>query len=204
MYRDLTETILGITNFQTVDEKRRSILKPLIDTIQKKVDSRQVVNINFICTHNSRRSHLSQVWAQAAAAYFNIPNVFCYSGGTQETEIFPKVLETLSSQGFSVFKIRESDNAIYSIRYDDNAPPIIGFSKKYDNPFNPASAFIAVMTCSQADNGCPFIPGAKMRIPITYEDPKIADGTPEQAQVYAKRSLQIATEMCYVFSLINC
>ena len=59
------------------------------------------------------------------------------------------------------------------------------------------------MTCSQADGGCPFIAGAEKRIPITFEDPKNSDNTPEQAQVYAERSLQIATEMFYVFSKIS-
>ena len=161
------------------------------------------MNINFICTHNSRRSHLSQVWAQVASAHFNIPKVHCYSGGTEETALFPKVAETLINQGFSIFKIAGSNNPVYAIKYSDNALPVIGFSKKYDSPFNPVSAFAAIMTCSQADGGCPFIAGAEKRIPITFEDPKISDGTPEQEQVYAERSLQIATEMCYVFSMIK-
>ena len=81
--------------------------------------------------------------------------------------------------------------------------PVIGFSKKYDSPFNPVSAFTAIMTCSQVDGGCPFIAGAEKRIPITFEDPKISDNTPEQSQVYAERSLQIATEMFYVFSKVS-
>ncbi|MGO1242666.1 MAG: low molecular weight phosphatase family protein [Sphingobacterium sp.] len=203
MYPNLAATINEIIETSIISEERKSILQPLIDSIQNKVDSKQAVNINFICTHNSRRSHLSQVWAQAAAAYFNIPNVFCYSGGTEETAIFPTVLEALARQGFAIFKITDSDNAVYGIKYNDNVPPVIGFSKKYDHRFNPVSTFLAVMTCSQADRGCPFIAGAEKRIPITFEDPKVADGTPEQSQVYMQRSLQIAAEMFYVFSLIN-
>src|SRR5690606_20437879 len=101
------------------------------------------------------------------------------------------------------FQDTETDNPVYAIKYGDNALPVIGFSKKYDSPFNPASAFVAIMTCSQADGGCPFIAGAEKRIPITFEDPKISDGSPEQSQVYAERSLQIATEMFYVFSMIK-
>ena len=111
--------------------------------------------------------------------------------------------ETLTNQGFIIFKIVETDNPVYAIKYGDNALPIIGFSKKYDSPFNPASAFVAIMTCSQADGECPFIAGAEKRIPITFEDPKISDGTSEQPQIYAERSLQIATEMLYVFSMIK-
>ena len=202
MYPTLSKTIEQLP-LQNISEGRKTILQPLIDFIQQKVNDRQDININFICTHNSRRSHLSQVWAQAASAHFNIPNVYCYSGGTEETALFPKVAETLINQGFSIFKISENNNPVYAIKYSDNALPIIGFSKKYDNPFNPVSAFAAIMTCSQADAGCPFIAGAEKRIPITFEDPKISDNTPEQSQVYAERSLQIATEMFYVFSKIS-
>ena len=203
MYKNLAETIKGIIDVQTVSEERTTILQPLIDFIQQKTNSGADINLNFMCTHNSRRSHLAQIWAQVASAYFNIPNVHCYSGGTEETALFPKVSETLTNQGFNIFKIEESNNPVYAIKYSDNALPIIGFSKKYDSPFNPTSAFAAIMTCSQADGGCPFIAGAEKRIPITFEDPKMSDGLPEQAQVYSERSLQIAQEIFYVFSMVK-
>ncbi|MCO5241552.1 MAG: hypothetical protein M9904_16000 [Chitinophagaceae bacterium] len=202
MYKNLVETISKVVNFQNISEERKTILQPLIDFVQQKTDNKLEININFICTHNSRRSHLSQVWAQVAA-YYTIPDVHCYSGGTEETALFPKVAETLTNQGFSIFKIADTNNPVYAIKYSDNALPVIGFSKKYDSPFNPVSAFAAIMTCSQADGGCPFIAGAEKRIPVTFEDPKSSDGTPEQSKVYAERSLQIATEMFYVFSEVS-
>lgn len=203
MYKDLIETINKVINFQNIREERKTVLQPLIDFVQQKIGNKQEININFICTHNSRRSHLSQVWAHVASAYFNIPDVHCYSGGTEETALFPKVAETLTNQGFNIFKIADNNNPVYAIKYSDNALPVIGFSKKYDSPFNPVSAFTAIMTCSQADGGCPFIGGAEKRIPITFEDPKISDDTPQQSKVYAERSLQIASEMFYVFSKIS-
>lgn len=203
MYQPLLENIQGIQNAFNINEERKNVLLPLISFIQKKINDKQRININFICTHNSRRSHLSQIWAQAAAAYFNIPEVYCYSGGTEETALFPKVIETLKIQGFNILKISEGNNPVYVIKYSANTPPIIGFSKKYDHPFNPENLYAAVMTCSQADEGCPFIAGAEVRIPITYDDPKISDHTPEQTQVYAERSLQIGAEMLYVFSRIK-
>lgn len=202
MYETLKGTINAL-NKLSVSEERKELLQSLIDFIQQKVNSQEEININFICTHNSRRSHLSQIWAQAAAANFDIPNVHCYSGGTQETALFPKVAETLLNQGFSVLKIAEGINPIYAIKYDDNVLPIIGFSKKYDSPFNPSSKFAAIMTCSQADSACPFIVGSEKRIPVSFEDPKKSDSTPDQTQVYAERSLQIASEMFYVFSMIQ-
>lgn len=203
MYKKLEETINQLRSTENINEERKAILQPLIDFVQQKLNDKQEININFICTHNSRRSHLSQVWAQVAAAYFNIPNVHCYSGGTEETALFPKVAETLTNHGFSIFKIAQTNNPVYAIMYSDNALPVISFSKKYDSPFNPVSAFAAIMTCSQADGGCPFIAGAEKRIPITFEDPKISDGKNEQSKIYTERSLQIAADMFYVFSMIN-
>lgn len=202
MYKNLLNTIEHLQT-QNISNDRKLILQPLIDFVVQKIKDKQLVNINFICTHNSRRSHLSQVWAQTAASYFKIPNVACYSGGTEETALFPKVLETLQNKGFEVLKLSEQENPIYAIKFDENTNPIIGFSKKFDDPFNPVSNFAAVMTCSQADVGCPFITGADKRIPITFDDPKMSDNTPEQTQIYAERSWQIASEMFYVFSKLK-
>ncbi|MET3536396.1 arsenate-mycothiol transferase ArsC [Chryseobacterium limigenitum] len=186
-----------------ISQERKITLQPLVDFIQQKVKDQKPININFICTHNSRRSHLAQIWAQIASEHFNIPCVNCYSGGTETTAVFPKIIETLVGVGFTIWKLSESENPIYAIKYDENALPIIGFSKKYDDIFNPVSDFAAIMTCSQADGGCPFIPGAEKRIPITFDDPKIADNTMEQTKIYQERSLQIAVEMFYVFSKIK-
>ncbi len=184
MYSTL-KNIIEKLQYKSISEERKITLQPLIDFIQQKTNDGKDINLNFICTHNSRRSLLSQIWAQAGAIYFHIQNVNCYSGGTEETALFPKVAETLTNQGFNIFKISNESNPIYTIKIGDNTLPVIGFSKKYDNPLNPVSDFAAIMTCSQADEGCPFIPGAEKRIPITFDDPKISDNTLEQSQVYA-------------------
>jgi len=189
---------------QKISEERKVVLKSLTDYIQQKTGENKEVRLNFICTHNSRRSHLSQIWAQVAAHYYEIPNVQCYSGGTEVTELFPKIAETLSDAGFEIWKLSETKNPVYAIKFDENTLPLIGFSKKYDDPFNPERSFAAVMTCSSADEGCPFIPGAEKRVPLTFEDPKVSDNTPQQTEVYEKRSLDIASEMFYVFSQIDC
>ena len=203
MFPKLKTTISEIENQFQISEERKSVLQPLIDFIQGKKDQNLAINLNFICTHNSRRSHLSQVWAQVAADFYNIPNVNCFSGGTEETALFPKVAETMANQVFQVIKISAEPNPVYAIKFDENGVPIIGFSKKYDHHFNPESGFAAIMTCSQADGNCPFIAGAEKRIPITFQDPKISDNTPQQTEVYAERSLEIASEMLFVFSQIK-
>ncbi|OUD29823.1 protein-tyrosine-phosphatase [Flavobacterium sp. FPG59] len=202
LFPELEKTIRNF-DFENILTDRKSVLQPLIDYIQTKVSNHQEIRLNFICTHNSRRSHLSQVWAQTAAAHFKIQNINCYSGGTEATALFPMVIKTLEKSGFEVKKIADGNNPIYAIKYGKNKHPIIGFSKTYDAEFNPISEFAAIMTCSQADGDCPFIAGAEKRIPITYEDPKAFDQTPQQEEKYKERSLQIATELFYVFSRIK-
>jgi len=197
------ESLIKQLNPETISDQRKIVLNQLSDFIQSKVSKNQEIRINFICTHNSRRSHLSQVWAQTMAFYFNIKNIFCYSGGTESTALFPIAAETLKNSGFQVNKISEGENPVYYIKYANNEHPVIGFSKKFDDIFNPESEFAAVLTCSQADEGCTFIAGAAKRIPITFEDPKAFDNSPQQAEKYAKRNFQIANEMFYVFSKVN-
>ena len=199
---ELTAYLKNI-DLNSIAFERKEILQPLIDYIQNKVDNNQHININFICTHNSRRSHLSQIWAQTAAAFHEIDSVFCYSGGTEATALFPMVAKTLVKSGFIVLTIANGENPVYAIKYAPDEHPVIGFSKKYDADFNPKNNFAAIMTCSHADGGCPFIAGAEKRIPITFDDPKEFDQTPLQAEKYQERSLQIATELFYVFSQIK-
>ena len=202
LYPQIENTVKSF-DFKQISEDRKAVLQSLIDFIQNKVDSKLETRLNLICTHNSRRSHLSQVWAQTAAAYYDIKNVSCYSGGTEATALFPMAAETLKGSGFNIKTLSEGSNPVYSIKYSSDELPVIGFSKTYDDDFNPESGFAAIMTCSQADGGCPFIAGAEKRIPITFEDPKISDGTPKQKETYLERSLQIGTEMFYVFSQIK-
>ncbi|NDV16639.1 protein-tyrosine-phosphatase [Muricauda sp. TY007] len=187
----------------SISKERKETLSSLVEYIQGKVDDRESIQLNFICTHNSRRSHLSQIWAQTMAHHFGIEHVSCYSGGTEATALFPMVASTLANTGFEVLTLSEGKNPVYGIKFAENEHPVICFSKRMDDDFNPKSDFAAIMTCSQADEGCPFVPGAEKWIPITYEDPKAFDNTPQQAEKYSERSTQIATEMFYVFSQIQ-
>ncbi len=183
-----------------VSFEREKTLQPLIDYLKGKIELDAPIRLNFICTHNSRRSHLSQVWAQTMASYFGIKNVSCYSGGTEATAMFPKVGETLTNQGFKIQKLSQGENPVYNIKFSENESGVIAFSKEFSSDFNPSSNFAAIMTCSSADEACPMVLGCDKRIAITYEDPKKSDGTPQQTETYLERSLQIATEMKFVFS----
>jgi arsenate reductase len=202
MYPNLFNIIASFSS-QSISDERKVVLFPLVKYIQEKINEGEAIRLNFICTHNSRRSHLSQIWAQTMAYHVGLKNVSCYSGGTEATAIFIKVLETLTSQGFQVLKLSENENPVVAVKFADNENPILCFSKTYDHPFNPSTQFGAVMTCNNADEGCPIVVGAEARFPIKYDDPKAYDGTPIQTEKYAERSLDIAREMLWVFSQIK-
>jgi arsenate reductase len=187
---------------EAISAERKEILKPLAEYIKTKRTNNETIRLNFICTHNSRRSHLSQIWAQTMANHFGIKNVYCYSGGTEATALFPKVAETLTIQGFQILKLSESENPVYALKYDENEAAIICFSKTYDNPFNPKDKYGAIMTCNNADEECPFVLGAEARFSIKYDDPKAFDNTDLQNEKYTERSLEIAQEMWWVFSQV--
>ena len=191
--------IIAQLSTERISEERKRILQPLIEFISSKISKNEEIRLNFICTHNSRRSHLSQIWAQTMANYYQIENVFCYSGGTEATAMFPKISETLTNQGFEILKLSETENPVYAVKFAENEHAVICFSKKYDDDFNPMSTFAAILTCDSADENCPIVYGAEARIPIKYEDPKKSDGTPEMNETYFNRSLEIATEMKFVF-----
>lgn len=202
MTTTLLQTIADM-NIAVISKERIKILDLLVAFIQEKKTAQAPIKLHFICTHNSRRSHLSQIWAQAMAAYYKVPHVLSYSGGTEATAMYPMVVKTLGAQGFEIHPVSEGVNPVYSIHYSENGLALLGFSKTLDHAVNPSNGFAAIMTCDAADRGCPFIAGAEQRIGLTYKDPKASDGTPQQESVYLERSIQIATELKYVFSRIS-
>lgn len=184
-----------------ISEKRKKEMFPLIEYIQKNILQNKTARLNFICTHNSRRSQLSQFWAQAMACFFQLP-VQCYSGGVEITACHKSVLEVLKQQGFYITQTGPDKNPRYTVC---DGPLSMGpfFSKAIHDPYNPKSNFAAVMTCGHADQNCPNVLGADLRVPLRYEDPKIFDNTPYEIQAYQKKSLEIAYEMHHIFSTVT-
>ena len=196
----LNETVQTL-QIENVSAERKEVLQVLIDYIQEKKSSNEEVNLNFICTHNSRRSQFSQSWAQTAADYFGV-KASCFSGGVEVTAFNERAVESIKRMGFQVSSTG-TGNPIYSLLHSTDGNAIDAFSKLYDDETSPSTNFSAVMTCSHADENCPFIPGTEQRIPVRYEDPKAFDDTELEASKYDERSIQIATEMFYVFSKIK-
>jgi arsenate reductase len=198
MYHKI-DTIIQSFSYNHIPGERKEILNQLINYIRLKKSNNGPIRLNFICTHNSRRSHLSQIWAQTMAYHYSIDNIYCYSGGTEATAMFPKVAETLTNQGFEIYRLSDFPNPVYAVKYDQNEHPIICFSKEYNDAFNPQTGYAAIVTCNSADEACPVVLGAEARFPIKYDDPKAFDGTDLMDAKYAERSLQIGAEMAYVF-----
>lgn len=188
--------------FSEIPEDRQLLLQKLSEYIREKRNKELTVHLVFICTHNSRRSHFGQVWAAVAAAYYGIENVHTYSGGTEATAFNPNAIRALRTTGFQVEGNSSNPNPNYSVKFGEGLQTNC-FSKTFDDPANPSSNFAAIMTCSHAEENCPFVPGTDLRIGITYDDPKDFDGTSQQDEKYLERSNQIALEILYTFSLVN-
>lgn len=193
----------AMRNIKTIADDRKPVLNDVVSFISDTLKKQQEVKLNFICTHNSRRSQLSQIWAQTAACYFDVPDVKTYSGGVEVTAFNERAVKAIDKAGFTVIQKANKDNPVYFIHYSEDADPLSTFSKLYDDAINAQAGFAAVMTCSDADENCPFIPGATVRIPLRYEDPKAYDGTELEAAKYDERCMQIATEMFYIFSKVR-
>ena len=201
LYPKLADFISQL-DFETILPERLPVLQELIDYVNHKVNSDLPVRLNFICTHNSRRSQFSQIWAQVAADYYGV-SASCHSGGVEVTAFNYRAVESIRRFGFQVSVGDEmASNPVYTINYGEDSKQIIAFSKLYDHPNSPSESFAAVMTCSHADENCPFIPGTEARIPVRFEDPKAFDDTDQETTMYDQRSRQIATEMFYVFSKV--
>lgn len=189
--------------FSNIDSGRKEKLLKLSNYINSKIANNEEVNLIFICTHNSRRSHMAQLWAAKAAAYYGLDNIMCYSGGTEATAFNLRSVKAMRKSGFEINLVNDSKNSLYNVIVDEKLPPVKAFSKKYDDDFNPKENFAAVMTCSDADENCPFITGAEQRIAITYDDPKEFDGTELEEQKYDERCKQIATEMLFIMKNVK-
>lgn len=199
----LRQFLTSLPDPESIPDDRKPALDGLAAYIREKQDARLPVRLIFICTHNSRRSHFGQVWAQIAAHRYGIGPVDCFSGGTETTACNPRTVAALERAGLEAQAITGGANPVYLLRYADGVNPVAAFSKVFDQAPNPQTGFAAVMTCAQAEANCPYVPGAEKRFSVMYDDPKAADGLPEEAAVYDARCRQIAAEMCYVFQKVR-
>lgn len=204
MYKEI-ETYCSnlLPHFDDIAGERKEILRVLAKYIVEQRALGKPVNLVYVCTHNSRRSHFGQVWAKVASVFFGLKEINTFSGGTEATAFHPNAIAALKRVGFKIETLSSGNNPLYEIKYDEIALPLQVFSKLYNDPLNPSEHFAAIMTCGEAEENCPFIPGVDLRIGTTYEDPKIFDGTELRDTKYDERCRQIALETLFVFSRIN-
>ena len=184
-----------------IREERKAVLHVFIDYLNAKLEAQTPIKLIYICTHNSRRSTMAQLWTQVLAYWYNVP-MSCYSGGTEVTAFNPRAVHIMRNLGFKMADTN-GDNPVYSFKISDHIPEITAYSKLYNDAANPTEGFAAVMTCDHADINCPIIHGSEKRIALPYEDPKAFDDSELEQIMYKKRSLQIASELNYVFSKLN-
>lgn len=192
-------------NPDIISNTRKQDLLSVAAYIRDAIGKRGEAHLNFICTHNSRRSHLSQIWAAVAAYHYGLEGIHTYSGGTETTAFHPNAVDALRRAGFqiSIVGLMGEPNPHYALEYTPNQPPMVCYSKRFDQAVPPGKPFAAIMTCSDADQNCPFVPGAEFRQSLPYDDPKQADGTAMETQVYDERSRQIASEMMWMMQAVT-
>ena len=198
--RPYVNTVLA--SFDSIPGERRVALRETADFIIGRVKDGKEANLSFICTHNSRRSHMSQVWAETAASYYGIPDVHTFSGGIEVNACNIRAVRAMRRAGLSVAASTGGTNPVYLVQFADGVAPVRAWSKAYNAKENPRKDFAALMCCSDADKRCPVVTGAIARIAIHYDDPKTTDGTDAETATYDERCKQIATEMFYIMSLV--
>lgn len=203
MHDDLAAYIAEkLCEFEQIPADRRNKLEGMAWYVRERQAAGEVASLNFVCTHNSRRSHIAQLWAAAGAARFGV-HARTYSGGTEATAFNPRAVAAIARAGFLVERTSDGSNPVYHVRVHGSATPMACFSKKYDDAPNPKTSFAAVMVCTDADESCPTVHGADARFAIPFVDPKVSDGTPQETATYDERCAQIAREMLYVFSRVG-
>ena len=184
------------------DEKltteRQVELIELSKALARQIKTSKKASLLFVCTHNSRRSQMCQLWTLAASYYYNIDGIDAHSGGTEATAFNPRAVAAMRRAGFLIKTKVPGQNPRYDVTLRLNTKPVEAFSKVYNDLTNPRRDFIAVMVCGDADEKCPVVVGSAERVPLHFVDPKISDGTAKETETYDARCQQIANEMLFV------
>src|SRR5688500_18080822 len=115
-------------SLDAIPEERKVVLGEIATSISAQLDNGSDANVTFICTHNSRRSHMSQIWAQTAACYYGLDRVNAYSGGTEVTACNCRTITAMRRAGFDIEDATAGDNPLYLVRYAEGRPPIRAYS----------------------------------------------------------------------------
>lgn len=186
-----------VEELDQIPEERKQILQEIKTYIHSK--EREQIQLISVCTHNSRRSHFGQVGSMLAATYFGKTSVYTYSAGTETTAVHPNTITALKEIGCEVSILKnDTNNPTYRVSLSSDLTTDC-FSKTIDHPTLPKQNFVAIMTCTDAEQNCPFLPGADLRISTPYSDPKSHDNTPQALEKYVEKMRGILREWLFVF-----
>ena len=184
--------------YDQISFDRKVKLIDLSEIITQELNFNKSIDLNFICTHNSRRSQLAQVFMRTAAVYFGIDNINTYSGGTEATAFNHRMVTALTNEGFEIDKLDASENPKYLLELSNVEAQNIYFSKKYDHDVNPDAGSLAIMVCDSANEACPVVHGAKEKYSLTYSDPKAYDDSPKESKMYTEKIHEIGRELLFL------
>ncbi len=195
------------TTFDMIDAPHREASNRLAHWIVSKYDSKTGLDVIVVCTGNSRRSMMGASMGNLAAAYYGLPGIRFYSGGTAATAFNSRSIATLEDVGFVVEKTGEeasrghdsTPNPKYRVSWGAGLEAI-EFSKNYADKSNPQHGFAALLVCTEADADCPIVNGADLRLSMPYRDPKEYDGSAFESIKYAERRDDIGRAMLAALS----
>ena len=180
--------------FDQIPEDRKAELNAIADFVRTVDRNARLAGeagdakLTFICTHNSRRSHLCQVWAQVAAHFVGIDSlVTTYSGGTETTAFYASAVNALRRAGLDVQPVEVGANTKYAVTYAEGRGPLVCFSKKYnDATVNPTTGYAAVMTCGNADRACPLVRGLRNNRQILLQNRSKSSKVASKSQIFCE------------------
>lgn len=190
------------TQLDMIDPSHQRSANQLAGWIAKNYTADKPLGVSVICTGNSRRSVMGAVIGNVAAAYWGLPNVKFHSGGTSPSACNARTIKALEEIGLKVVSTGQEaprgkagdPNPIYQILWGER----IGmqeFSKLYSHSENPQQDFAAILVCDEAEEVCPTVPGASIRLAAPYFDPKAYDNTSLETRKYAERRDDIGRMM---------
>lgn len=191
-----------VREFDQIPQERKDQLVKIGEALISKKAETNEASALFVCTHNSRRSHIADTWFKFGLVYYGVSGFASYSGGLEATAFNPSTLAALERVGFTLAYNKKVDNPVVSIT-PGNFPVWQMKSKKYTHQINPKSDFMAIMVCSDADKSCPVMAGASGRFSLPYDDPRYYDNTPSEELKYDETVATIGREMLYLIHYIK-
>ena len=116
----------------------------------------------FLCTHNSARSQMAEGLVRHLAG----DRFEAYSAGTEATHVRPLAIRAMDEIGIDISG-QESKT----------------LNRYLGEPFD-----YVITVCDEANEACPFFPGAKNRLHWSFEDPAQATGSEEEQLGVLRRS----------------